>query len=438
MRRAFIALSLIAPSVVAASEVLRVLFARGDSGANDPTGACFDSLVQPFLGRFSNLCVNQLSEDASNKCYCENGLVGVLEQAEQTCLPANTPSDDPGPIDAEDAEDSSNYFRVMCAALEKDDSVVVIGGAGGTSPGASSGSGVFTMSTGNAAANGAGNGVGNDTEVPAAESGAGDSPDNSSASDAPSAAGNAVDPSAEEGAGPPTDNSTGSPTDSDSTGNVVSHPKAHADSALLDLRYPVPPIPALNLSKMVNMKLALFAVLAVAATFVAADDVETPANNSTAPGNGTTLDDGAGGNSTLPTNGTATNGTATNGTATNGTETPEPTGGSTRRRREACEYKCPESDRASQPRAMRALLLRTVSDGTLTCTYDSGSCTYSSTGVLISDEDAGQCPGGAPSTVYGCMAGQSNNGGVEKRKLKRGRRSSREIQFDALVKRLGL
>ncbi|EJD37026.1 hypothetical protein AURDEDRAFT_173977 [Auricularia subglabra TFB-10046 SS5] len=180
---------------------------------------------------------------------------------------------------------------------------------------------------------------------------------------------------------------------------------------------------------MVNMKLALFAVLAVAATFVAADETETPGNN------GTALDEGTGGNSTLPTNGTATNGTATNGTATNGTETPEPTGGSTRRSLKECKYKCPESDLASHP-----LSLFTPGDSTFTCTYgDSRPCTYQKNcGTLSSENDAGRCPGGATPTVYGCMPGDSNNGGDVKPKLKRGRRSSREIQFDALVKRLGL
>ncbi|EJD39574.1 hypothetical protein AURDEDRAFT_128195 [Auricularia subglabra TFB-10046 SS5] len=181
---------------------------------------------------------------------------------------------------------------------------------------------------------------------------------------------------------------------------------------------------------MVNMKLALFAVLATAATFVIADDPEVPA---TVPGNSTETST----NSTIPaTNGTATNGTATDGTATNGTETPEPSGGSTRRRRQICEYGCPEWDCASHPFDMR-----TNATDTFTCSYASaGTCDYRMTGGVISkDNDFGQCHGAAVPLTAGCSAGQSTNGGVEKRKQKRGtHRSSRDIQFDALVKRLGL
>lgn len=186
---------------------------------------------------------------------------------------------------------------------------------------------------------------------------------------------------------------------------------------------------------MVNMKLALFAVLAVAATLVAADD--EPANNgTTGGGNGTIIDDGTGGNGTS-TNGTATNGTATNGTtngtATNTTDPPESSGGSTRRSLAMCEYDCPSINRVAQ-----LLDLRTDGGDTFTCTYPSGPCTYQTESGVLSSGDADSCRGAAWSTVAGCIAGNSNNGGVEKPKLKRGsRRSSREIQFEALAKRLG-
>lgn len=187
-------------------------------------------------------------------------------------------------------------------------------------------------------------------------------------------------------------------------------------------------------------KLALLAVLAtlVVAQNEGANNGTAPATNGTAPsgtGNGTVLDDGTGsaGNSTNSTT-PATNGTATNGagTSTNGTDTPEPSGGSTRRSLAPCAYECPQFDLASH-----VLLLSTLGDGTFTCTFSSGSCTYQTeTGVLSDDQSGGACRSGAITYTPGCLAGDANNGGVVKARRARGhRRSSREMQYEAIARR---
>ncbi|EJD35364.1 hypothetical protein AURDEDRAFT_130672 [Auricularia subglabra TFB-10046 SS5] len=186
-------------------------------------------------------------------------------------------------------------------------------------------------------------------------------------------------------------------------------------------------------------KFTLLALLAASATFVAAADNDTaPATNGTTPAtNRTVLDDGSAGNSTAPAtngtvldNGSSANSTApaTNGTTpTNGTApaTPQASGGPTRRVRRACEYGCPAGG------------FKTDSgDGTFVCTYPTGSCTYQTdTGVPDPDNNSGACRNGATPLTAGCEAGKRDNGGVVKGRAHKHRRSSREMQYEAIARR---
>ncbi|EJD35362.1 hypothetical protein AURDEDRAFT_130670 [Auricularia subglabra TFB-10046 SS5] len=186
-------------------------------------------------------------------------------------------------------------------------------------------------------------------------------------------------------------------------------------------------------------KFALLALLVASATFVAAADNDTaPATNGTEPAtNGTVLDDGSMGNSTAPaTNGTVLdNGNSANSTApaTNGTTptnatapaTPQASGGSTRRSLQKCEYGCPRGDKPSGSNS-----------DTFTCKDEHGSCTYQrDTGVISSGGNGGACPSVAEARTAGCTAGDRNNGGVVRRRAHKHRRSSREMQYEAIARR---
>lgn len=207
-----------------------------------------------------------------------------------------------------------------------------------------------------------------------------------------------------------------------------------------------------------NAKFALLAVLAASAMLVAAEDTpanngtvaDTPATNGTVadtPSNNGTVADTPANNGTVAdtpsNNGTVSDTPGTNSTtpATNGTssapETPQPSGGtSTRRALQDCQYACPSDDQASE-----ALKSSTDSaDGEyFVCAYASGACTYQmATGVLNADLNNGECRSGAVPLIAGCTPGDANNGGVLKTRARRHRRSSREIQYEALARRLML
>ncbi|EJD53582.1 hypothetical protein AURDEDRAFT_110402 [Auricularia subglabra TFB-10046 SS5] len=188
-----------------------------------------------------------------------------------------------------------------------------------------------------------------------------------------------------------------------------------------------------------SMKFGLVVLLFAATAFVAADEseTETPGTNGTAPAvNGTE----PAGNGTLAGNGTAT----TNGTnSTNGTtdgDAPEASSGATAGKREYrdCEYSCPPDDLRSQ-----AYGSNTTGVNTFTCVYGKGTCSYRQTsGVLSEDNDNGACRHAATCMTAGCNAGQSNNGGVAKRRSdahkRQARRSSWELQYAAMARSNGL
>ncbi|EJD35368.1 hypothetical protein AURDEDRAFT_175568 [Auricularia subglabra TFB-10046 SS5] len=176
-------------------------------------------------------------------------------------------------------------------------------------------------------------------------------------------------------------------------------------------------------------KFAALALLAASATLVAAADNDTaPATNGTEPAtNGTVIDDGSMGNLTAPaTNGTVLdNGSSANSTApaTNGTApaTPQASGGSTRRSLKPCEYGCPGGEKPSDG-----------DSDTFTC----GSCTYQrDTGVISYGNNGSACPSVAESRTAGCAPGDRNNGGVSKGHARKHRRSSREMQYEAITRR---
>ncbi|EJD37028.1 hypothetical protein AURDEDRAFT_129757 [Auricularia subglabra TFB-10046 SS5] len=156
MRRVLVVLTIVATDFAAAYIEPR---AQEDPGeAKTPYQACLDSCAGPFIDSHSDTCGQQIDEITQNKCYCENGLVGVVEQCNKNC----TPAEGSGTTGTGAPLDLLGLTKDGCAALEKNASIVVVGNAGngtGTNAvdGGSNGAG---DSTADGAGHNSGNGVG--------------------------------------------------------------------------------------------------------------------------------------------------------------------------------------------------------------------------------------------------------------------------------------